>query len=127
MSKIKFYHCRIKKEESTEIERLIGIAVGLIGMDYDTFIRLTPDEFNAVFNAWKEKRDAKEQDEWNRMRLLATITVSPHCKNKIHPEKLLPLPWDKAQKKPAIQAGVKILSREERRERIKRLKERMNV
>ena len=25
---------------------------------------------------------------------LATITIQPHCKNRLTPEKLLPLPWD---------------------------------
>ncbi|MCH5319879.1 MAG: hypothetical protein J1E38_09265 [Paramuribaculum sp.] len=80
---------------------------------------------NATYKAWKEKREADEQDEWNRMRLLATITVSPHCKNQIQPEKLLPLPWDK-KKTPAGRTEVITLSREERRERIKRLKHEMD-
>lgn len=113
-----------KKEESVTIEKLMSVAIGQIGMDYGTFLSLTPDEFNAIYDAWREKEEVRARDEWNRMRLLAAITVSPHCKNKIHPDKLLPLPWDK-KKTPAEKAEVRILSKEERRERIRELKKAM--
>lgn len=46
------------------------------------------------------------------MRMLATITVQPHVKGKLTPEKLLPLPWE--HKRPPVER----LSKEERRERM---------
>lgn len=55
------------------------------------------EDFTAVYTAYAEQRDTDFKDKWERMRLLATITIQPHLsKNKkITPEKLLPLPWDK--------------------------------
>jgi hypothetical protein len=32
------------------------------------------------------------------MRMLATIAIQPHVKNKLTPEKLLPFPWEKLDK-----------------------------
>lgn len=60
---------RLKNDEKATSKTLIGIALGQIGMDYETFLRLTPDEFNATFKAWGEKREADGQGDWNRMRL----------------------------------------------------------
>ena len=45
------------------------------------------------------------------MRMLATITVQPHVKGKLTPEKLLPLPWE--HKRPPVER----LSMEERGKR----------
>ena len=53
-----------------------------------------------VTQPYAAQRDTDFKDKWERMRLLATITIQPHlAKNKkITPEKLLPLPWDKKRK-----------------------------
>lgn len=58
------------------------------------------DEFAAVYNAYAAQRDATFKDDWNRMRLLATFILQPHTRKgqKLTPEKLLPLPWDKERK-----------------------------
>ena len=54
-------------------------------------------EFAAVYKAYAEQRDFDYKDNWERMRLLASITIQPHLAKgkKITPEKLLPFPWDK--------------------------------
>lgn len=58
-------------------------------------------EFAAVYNAYAEQRDTDFKDRWVRMRLLATIVIQPHLAKgkKITPEKLLPFPWEKSQKR----------------------------
>ncbi len=55
------------------------------------------EEFAAVYKAYAEQRDTDFKDEWQRMRLLATIVIQPHLAKgkKVTPEKLLPFPWDK--------------------------------
>jgi len=80
------------------------------------------DEFAAVYTAYSEQRDTDFKDEWQRMRLLATITIQPHLsKNKkITPEKLLPFPWDKPQKRSAKGKGPQ-LTPEQQRERMAEL------
>lgn len=61
------------------------------------------EEFAAVYNAYAEQRDTEFKDEWVRMRMLATITIQPHLSKgkKLTPEKLLPFPWEKSQKRKA--------------------------
>lgn len=75
----------------------MGIALGCIRLSYDDFCKMDFEEFAAVYKAYTEQRDIDFKDEWQRMRLLATIVIQPHlAKNKkITPEKLLPFPWDK--------------------------------
>lgn len=73
----------------------MGIAVGCIGMSFDDFCRCYYDEFDAIWRAWKDAEEARTRDAWERTRLLAAITIQPHVKRKLTPQKLVPLPWDK--------------------------------
>lgn len=81
------------------IHELLGIALGCIGLSYDDFCKLGYDEFAAVYNAYASRRDADFKDEWQRMRLAATLVIQPHLKQKITPERLLPFPWEVQQKR----------------------------
>ena len=65
-------------------------------LSYDDFSRLYFDEFEAVYRQWHSHEDNRARGEWERMRLLATITIQPHCRKRITPTRLLPLPWDSA-------------------------------
>lgn len=80
----------------------MGYALGCIRLSYDDFCRLSPDEFNSVCRVYVDQEQAQYKDNWERMRMLACITIQPHIKNKLTPQKLLPLSWDK--KKPKIKA-----------------------
>lgn len=73
------------------------MAVGCAGMGVADFCLCTPREFAAILRAWREEREGRERAAWERMRLLAAITVQPHCKKKVAPARLLPLPWDRPQ------------------------------
>jgi len=61
-----------------------------------------------------------QQGEWERMRLLATITVQPWSKKKITPSRLLPFPWEHEKKE-----SKNIVSRDIGRERFNRLLEKL--
>lgn len=74
---------------------MLGYALGCIRLSYDDFCRLTPDEFNAVCRAYGNQEQAQYKDNWERMRILAAVTIQPHVKSKLTPQKLLPLSWDK--------------------------------
>lgn len=58
-------------------------------------------------------------DDWERARILATITVQPHLRNKITAEALLPLPWDKDKQHKGPEAPK--LTPEERKARFEKL------
>lgn len=103
----------------------MGVALGCIGLDYDTFCGLTPEEFAAVYKAWAERRDADMQDQWERMRLQAWMAVQPHLRKgvRLTPEKLLPLPWDRNKRGAAHEEPR--MTAEEQRERMRELVKRL--
>lgn len=55
---------------------------------------MTPEEFAAANKSFRELEDARERNEWERMRTLATITIQPHTKKKITAKQLMRFPWD---------------------------------
>lgn len=61
-------------------------------------------------------RDADYKENWERMRLLATITIQPHIKQKLTAQKLLPFAWDKKNTSSAPKA--KKITAEQRRKRM---------
>ena len=81
-------------------------------MSVEDFCALTPGELESVLEAHREWEEMVLHGDWERMRMLATITVQPHVKGKLTPEKLLPLPWEHKR------APVERLSMAERRERM---------
>lgn len=108
-----------KKVEPKGILELLGIALGCIGLSYEDFCKLDFDDFAAIWKAYAEQRDADFKQEWERIRILATIVIQPHIAKgkKVTPEKLLPLPWDNLVKK----QGAPKLSAEEQRKRMEEL------
>lgn len=97
------------------IYRLLGVAVGCIGMSVGDFCGLTPAEFTAVWEVWRERSDSEERGEWERIRMLATLGLTPWSRHRLEPAKVLPLPWDKERPK------ARKMSKAERLERIKEL------
>ena len=70
-------------------------------------------------------RDAEMKADWERMRLLATITIQPHTKRKITAQKLVPLPWDTKKKAPR-KAEADTMTVEQHRQRAAELERRLN-
>ncbi len=102
-----------------QLMRLFSLSYSMasIGLSLDDFCRLTPGEFEAVCKAWRDYEERMMQDSWERMRMNATITIQPHIKGKMTPERLLPFPWEKSKKK----AEAPKVSAEEARKRFERL------
>lgn len=89
-------------------------------MTYDDFCRCSVEEFNAIYKAWRESKEADEQSAWERMRLLATIIIQPHVKRKMKPQTLLPLPWDNNKQADGSRNEVE-LTREQKKDRFEEL------
>lgn len=81
---------------------LYGLAVGEMGMRPGDFWEMTPGEFAAAAKAHRQAEERREHSEWERMRVHAAITIQPHCKGRINPRRLVPLPWDR-KKRPKAQ------------------------
>ena len=87
-------------------------------MSYNDFCLCTPEEFSFIYKAYIDNEEARARSEWERMRMLATITIQPHVKGHIKPQKLLSFPWEKPKPKPAPKITME--------EHGKRIKELMN-
>ena len=61
------------------------------------------------------------QDEWERMRIAATIGIQPHVRRKFTPQKLLPFPWDSKNKAATQKTTAENMSSEDRRRRFEGL------
>lgn len=66
----------------------------MIGLSVDEFRDLTGEEFAAIATSYEKRQEDAQRGEWERMRLLATIGIQPHIKDKMTPQRLLPFPWD---------------------------------
>lgn len=102
---------------------MLGVAVGCIGISLEEFCTYYYEEFESIYNAWKEMGDAQERQAWERTRILAAICIQPHVKKKIVPRQLIPLPWDSKKQKPRPEGPE--LTREELKARFDELKKRL--
>lgn len=84
----------------------MGFALGVGGLSFDDFCLLTPDEFQAVLDAYSEAEERHSHDMWECMRILAAISVSPFSKSRVDPKNLLKFPWEE-------QTAAKIVSKED--------------
>lgn len=92
------------------------IALGKLGWSETQFWDST---LRALFNAvegWTDLEESRQRQEWERMRLLAWITIKPHVKAGTlkKPGDLIPFEWDEKAKAKARELT------EEERERLKR-------
>ena len=68
----------------------MAYAVGVVGMMLHEWMELSPDEWLSVAEAYNNQAEQTFRTEWERMRMLATISVQPHVKNRLTPSRLLP-------------------------------------
>lgn len=78
----------------TPIEDLLGVAIGCIGMSFEDFEAVTPDEFRAIHRLYMQREESRLHDEWERIRTHATIIVQSFSKKKLEAKKILHFPWD---------------------------------
>lgn len=91
-------------------------------MLYNDFLWLDMEEFNAIFKAWQDAREEEQRAEWERMRMLASICISPHVKHSPPPSKLLPFPWEKKSK-----AQQPKISKEDAKKRFEEITKRLGI
>lgn len=75
---------------------MLGFALGCVGLSYDDFACLTPEEFAAVCKSYNSGVENRERSEWERVRTAVSILIQPYMKKRVSPADILPFPWDKA-------------------------------
>lgn len=95
----------------------------MIGLSVDEFRDLTGEEFAAIATSYEKRQEDAQRGEWERMRLLATIGIQPHIKDKMTPQRLLPFPWD--HDKGSGPTETEELTMEERRAKAREFLERL--
>jgi hypothetical protein len=100
------------------VGEVVALATARLGLGLHDLDGLGIEEVELMLKQWAEDEEARQEREWERMRLLATIVIQPHLKKQISAQELLPFPWERdhnnAPDKPTV-------SREEAHERFKRI------
>lgn len=76
------------------ILEVYGAATSLMHIQRGDFLLMTDKEFEAAAAAFYDNEEQKERAEWERMRMLAVMTMQPHTRQRLNARKLLPFPWD---------------------------------
>lgn len=64
-------------------------------MSREDFCRCTPSEFSAIVERWREGRDARSREEWERGRFIASVMLAPWSKRGVTPRDIYIFPWEK--------------------------------
>ncbi|MCH3980498.1 MAG: hypothetical protein LKE41_00995 [Prevotella sp.] len=91
-------------------------------MTLEDFMRCTPTEIDAIFNAYRQKAEDEYKDRWEMMRKAVTISIQPHVKKKVNEKQVLTFPWDNKLIRSSSRDSRK-LTKEEKHERFEHLKE----
>lgn len=109
--------------DGADIERMLGIAMGCMGMSRDDFGRCTPSEFYAAYEAWHEMREQADRGDWERARMLCLCTLQPYSKKQLRASDIMQFPWDEAEARASSsRSGEKDMSHEEIMERYREAK-----
>lgn len=109
-----------------DVEHLLGIAMGCMGMSIDDFCRCTPSEYYAAYEAWHDAVDAAERGKWERVRMQCLCILQPYSKDKLKTRDIMQFAWDKEVQVETPEEKEK-LSREEIMERYRMAAERAGL
>lgn len=104
--------------DPVDVEHLLGIAMGCMGMSMDDFCRCTPSEYYAAYEAWHDAVDAAERGKWERVRMQCLCILQPYSKDKLKARDIMQFVWDK-EVQTEIPEAKEELSREEIMKRYK--------
>ena len=68
--------------------------MGRVGIRREDFLRLTPEELEAVLKHHAQYREEQMQTGWEQARMIAFAAVAPHTSRLRGPEDLVRFPWE---------------------------------
>jgi len=93
------------------LDEEIGVALGMMGLSLETYLSLTPFQFQEAYNRYLEKvksdREHAENVAWQVARWQVFRTLCPPQKKQISVFDLIELPGDEAYKKAKEKAKAK--------------------
>lgn len=103
---------------TADIDELMGIAMGCIGMSMQDFCQCTPSEFMSIYKAWIKSREQTERNAWERARISCLCSLQPYSKKRLKATDIMEFPWEKEK----IPCNREKLSASEEMERYKAAK-----
>ncbi|MCM1518960.1 MAG: hypothetical protein NC117_09990 [Pseudoflavonifractor sp.] len=102
----------------------MGVALGVIGLNLDDFMALTPEEFAAVWQIWSDRSESANRDNWERTRLECCCILQPYTSGTLRPVDVMRFPWDSQAGSEGDKAKVSApeLTREQLMERYRQTK-----
>lgn len=91
-------------------------------MSREDFALCTPDEFQAIYDAWYRREEMEMQRSWEVGRFVAAIAVQPYSKKQVKTTDLILFPWEKKDNG----YGAAVSKGTSSEERVKELMGRMN-
>lgn len=79
-----------------EIDRIIGICIGIIGLSLSDTYRLTLDEFNILYEEWDRYRTIAYRTSWEQTRFIAQCALLPYAKRSFRPTDLITFDWERS-------------------------------
>lgn len=116
----------LEDSEDADVERLLGIAMGCMGMSMDDFYRCAPSEFYEAYGAWGEMQERMERSAWERMRMQCLCSLQPYSSKKLRADDLMRFPWEEGEAHVDTSEREQ-LSHEELMERYRKAKERAGL
>lgn len=113
-------------EASADVARLLGIAMGCMGISREDFCRCTPSEFYAAYEAWSEMRQLEDRGRWERMRMQCVCSLQPYSKKRLTARDVMQFPWEEKGEAGSAKAEPP-LSREELLARYRKARERAGL
>lgn len=111
--------------EPADVDWLLGIAMGCMGMSMDDFCRCTPSEFYAAYEAWGDVEERRERGAWERMRMQCLCSLQPYSKKRLGVWDLMKFPWE--EETTHREEKKEELSHDEFMERYKKARERFRL
>mgnify|MGYP006372428295 CR=1 FL=1 len=73
---------------------MMGLAIGCIGMSREDFLQSTPDEFNAIAEAYNNHSTMIHRTSWEQTRFMAQCMLMPYSKKTMKATDVIKFEWD---------------------------------
>lgn len=67
-----------------------------MGLGLEEFYGLTPEEFEVIYRHWREEREERRREEWERARLTCLCILQPYSREALKARDVMAFPWDEA-------------------------------